>query len=82
MQVRYERMVAMMQKEATKPSETLVMSIPAAGRALGLSRNGAYTAAKTPGRLPGVLKIGKRLMVSKIALDEALRNGWPPPGNK
>jgi hypothetical protein len=68
-----------MERDTINSSETLVMSVPAAGRALGLSRNSSYLAAKTPGAMPGVIKIGKRVMISKRALDTALREGWPPP---
>lgn len=51
-------------------SEALTISVPEAGRRLGLSRNSAYQAAKN-GELP-VIRIGHRLLVSIFALDEML----------
>ena len=50
--------------------DTLTISVERAGELLGLSRNSAYTAAKN-GQLP-VLKIGKRLLVPKVALERML----------
>jgi excisionase family DNA binding protein len=44
--------------------------IEEAGRLLGIGRNCAYDAAKS-GQLP-VIKIGRRLLVSKAALDRML----------
>jgi hypothetical protein len=58
--------------------ECLTVSVPTAGKWLGLSRGASYAAA-TRGDLPGLLRIGKRLMVSKAALQRALDNGWQPP---
>jgi len=46
------------------------MSVPAAGRILGLSRNSAYEAARR-GELP-TLRIGGRIFVVKDALDRML----------
>ena len=51
-------------------SEALTISVPEAGKRLGLSRNSAYQAAKK-GELP-VIRIGHRLLVSVFALDEML----------
>ena len=45
-------------------------SVEEAGRLLGIGRNGAYAAAKS-GQLP-TLRIGKRLLVPKVALDRLL----------
>jgi len=56
----------------------LTVTIPAAGKLIGLSRGASYEAAKR-GDMPGVLRIGRRLMVSKAALQRALDNGWLPP---
>jgi excisionase family DNA binding protein len=42
----------------------LVYTVPEAGRLLGLSRNGAYEAAKR-GDIP-TIRIGRRLLVSKV----------------
>jgi len=50
--------------------DALTVSVERAGELLGLSRNSAYTAART-GQLP-VIRIGKRLLVPKIALERML----------
>lgn len=50
--------------------DRVVMTVPEAGRALGLSRNGAYEAAAR-GDLP-TIRIGKRLMVPKVAFQRML----------
>ena len=47
--------------------------IAEAGRLLGIGRNQAYEAAKR-GDFP-TIRIGKRLLVPKIALDRLLENG-------
>lgn len=47
------------------------LSVPEAGRLLGLARNGAYEAAKR-GEIP-VLKFGKKLRVPLLALEEMIR---------
>jgi excisionase family DNA binding protein len=44
-----------------------------AGRLLGIGRNQAYEAAKR-GQLP-TIRIGKRILVPKNALDRLLKNG-------
>jgi excisionase family DNA binding protein len=45
-------------------------TVEQAGRILGLSRNSAYQAA-TAGQIP-VIRIGKRLLVPRAALDRLL----------
>ena len=50
--------------------ERKTYKIEEAGKLLGIGRNGAYEAAKS-GQLP-VIKIGKRLLVPKAALDRML----------
>jgi excisionase family DNA binding protein len=47
-----------------------VMTVPEAGEALGLSRNGAYEAAQR-GDIP-TIRIGRRLMVPLVAFDRLL----------
>ena len=59
----------------TTQEECWTLSVPVAGTRLGLSRGASYDAAKR-GDLPGLIKIGRRLMVSRIALERALENGW------
>jgi excisionase family DNA binding protein len=53
-------------------SESLALSVPEAGKLLGLSRNGAYGAAQR-GELPTV-RIGSRIFVPRRALDELLNS--------
>jgi hypothetical protein len=57
-------------KDADKGA--LALSVPAAGRLLGLSRNGSYEAA-TRGDLPTV-RIGSRIFVPRRAMDELLNS--------
>jgi hypothetical protein len=58
--------------------ECMTLSVPTAGKRLGLSRGASYAAA-TRGDLPGLIRIGRRLLVSKVALEKALTGGWLPP---
>lgn len=51
-------------------TERLTYKVEEAGRLLGIGRNQAYGAAKA-GQIP-VIKIGKRLLVPKAALDKML----------
>jgi excisionase family DNA binding protein len=51
-------------------SEKLVMTVIEAGRALDLSRNAAYEAARR-GDIP-TIRIGKRLLVPRAALERML----------
>ena len=68
----------MAENRVNPEEECLTVTVPTAGKKLGLSRGAAYAAA-TRGDLPGVLRIGKRLLVSKVALYKALAGGWLPP---
>jgi hypothetical protein len=61
----------------TTQDECWTLTVPVAGKRLGLSRGASYDAAKR-GDLPGLIRIGRRLMVSKVALERALDNGWTP----
>jgi len=58
--------------------ECKTVTVPEWGKSWGLSRGAAYAAAAR-GDIPGLIRIGKRLMVSKIAAQRALENGWTPP---
>jgi excisionase family DNA binding protein len=49
-------------------AERLVYTVPEAGRLLGLSRNGAYEAAKR-GDIP-TIRVGRRLVVPKAAFHQ------------
>ena len=53
-----------------RADERLTYDVPEAGRLLGLSRNGAYAAAKA-GLIP-VLNVGRRMLVPKAALHQML----------
>jgi excisionase family DNA binding protein len=56
--------------EGQKAAERRTVDVPEAGRILGLSRNAAYEAVQR-GEIP-VVKIGRRLLVPKAALDRLL----------
>jgi hypothetical protein len=56
--------------KAAAEAERLTYDVPEAGRLLGLSRNGAYAAAKA-GLIP-VLNVGGRKLVPKAALHQML----------
>ena len=58
-------------------SEPLTYTVEEAAKLLGLSRGSAYAAAKR-GELPGTLRVGRRVLVSKAALHAAL--GLPEEG--
>jgi excisionase family DNA binding protein len=52
--------------------DKMTMTIPEAGRALGIGRSAAYEAARNR-QLP-TIRIGKRLLVPISALETLLRN--------
>jgi excisionase family DNA binding protein len=52
-------------------TERKTYTIGETAQLLGIGRNQAYDAAKR-GDLPGVIRIGKRLLVPKVALDRLL----------
>jgi len=56
-------------------NDDLVMSVEAAAKALHISRNLAYEAARD-GRLP-CIRIGRRLLVSRRALQRLLEDPQP-----
>jgi len=56
-------------------NDDLVMSVEAAAKALHISRNLAYEAARD-GRLP-CIRIGRRLLVSRRALQKLLEEPQP-----
>lgn len=51
------------------------MTVPEAAAILGIGRNAAYEAAKT-GQIP-TIRIGKRILVPRAALDRMLEGGAP-----
>ena len=56
--------------------EKKTLSIPEAGKVLGICRSAAYEAART-GQLPTV-RIGKRILVPIVALERMLRECTDP----
>jgi excisionase family DNA binding protein len=60
------------------PTECQTLKIEEAAKVLGISRNTAYDAAKS-GQLPTV-KIGRRFLVPKAALDRMLEGAAPAAG--
>jgi excisionase family DNA binding protein len=56
------------EKEGTQP---LTVDVPTAARLLGISRGGAYELARR-GELPGAIKLGQRVVVSRRALERAI----------
>ena len=55
----------------TIKEESLTVTVEEAGRMLGISRQTAYNLA-AEGKLPGVLRLGRRLVVGRQALVDAL----------
>ena len=51
--------------------EKRTLTVPEAAKLLGIGRNTAYNLARQ-GKLPGVIELGKRLVVSKAALEKVL----------
>lgn len=51
----------------------LCLSVPETAELLGISRNNAYELVKR-GELP-VIRLGKRLLIPKVALDKMLEKG-------
>ncbi len=51
--------------------EKKTLSVPEAGKALGIGRSAAYEAVRT-GQLP-TIRIGKRILVPVVALEQMLR---------
>jgi excisionase family DNA binding protein len=57
-------------RDRQEPPSRLTYDVEEAGRLLGLGRNASYEAAKN-GQIP-TLRIGRRLLVPKAALDRIL----------
>jgi excisionase family DNA binding protein len=58
-------------------SERRTVSIEEAAREIGIGRSTAYAAAQRR-ELPGLIRIGRRLLVSREALDRFLAQGVGP----
>ena len=54
------------------------VSVKEAARILGIGTNQAYAAARN-GELPGVLRIGGRILISRAALHKMLQGDTPAP---
>ena len=59
--------------ELAAQPEKRTYSVEEAGKLLGVGRNAAYDAAKR-GQIP-VIRIGRRLLVPKVAFDLLVENG-------
>ena len=55
----------------TEKTEAVTMSVPEAGRRLGIGRNAAYDAAAR-GEIP-MIRIGRRMLVPKVAFEQMLQ---------
>lgn len=56
-------------------SEKLVLTVPEAGELLGVSRAHAYLMVKL-GQIP-IIKLGRRIVVPRVALEKMLENATP-----
>ena len=57
--------------QSLAPPERRTMSVEEAAIALGIGRTTAYALARA-GQLPGVLRFGRRLVISRAAVDQLL----------
>ena len=71
----HHEVVPVKDEEALASTKLLTLSVEEAGRALGIGRPLAYRLVRE-GRLP-VMRLGRRLRVSKPALDEMLKRVRP-----
>ena len=55
--------------------DRLTMTVPEAAEALGIGKNQGYEAART-GQIP-TIRIGRRLLVPRAALERLLEQGTP-----
>jgi len=60
--------------DMTQTNERETMSIEEAGRILGIGRSASYQAAAT-GDMPGVIRLGRKLLVSRRAIERLLESG-------
>lgn len=58
--------------------EKLVLSVKSAGELLGVSKPHAYKLVRL-GQMPGVIRLGRRLVVSRPALMKFLENAGSQP---
>ena len=64
-------------------NERLTLTIMEVAKTLGISRGLAYDLARQ-GKLPGVIRLGKRLLISRKCMDEFLsgQGRTPTSGDK
>jgi excisionase family DNA binding protein len=60
--------------------QRLTYTVEEAGDLLGISRGSAYNLVRT-GQIPA-LRMGRRLLVSRVALEDLLGHAPPPPGER
>jgi excisionase family DNA binding protein len=60
--------------------QRLTYTVEEAGDLLGISRGSAYNLVRT-GQIPA-LRMGRRLLVPRVALDDILRHASPLPGER
>src|SRR6266576_854448 len=65
------RMNQMAATTAGTPEESRTVNVPTAARMLGISRTYAFQLARE-GRLPGAIRIGGRVVVSRAVLERVL----------
>ncbi len=65
-----------------KPNETpkVTATLPEFAAAWGISRTSAYELARTNSLPVPVIRLGRRLVVSRVALDRVLAERSPQPG--
>lgn len=57
--------------------ERQTLTVEEAASLLGISRGAAYQAVKV-GEIPGVLRLGRRVLISRVAFERWLSSGDPP----
>ncbi len=63
--------------QAIPPAERRTLSMEEAAAMLGIGRTTVYALARQ-GRLPGVLRFGRRLVISREAIERLLAEGNVP----
>jgi excisionase family DNA binding protein len=58
-------------------TESATITVEQSARILGIGRNTAYELAKQ-GKLPGALRLGRRIVVSRKALEKLLAEAGKP----
>jgi excisionase family DNA binding protein len=66
--------------EVSIPMQNATITVEEAGKALGVCRNTAYAAVKA-GEIPSI-KIGRRVLVPRIAFERMLEGAGQKPGTE